>query len=61
MIGIFFMYHWADAALVFAAPPKGEPATIPTRVLRENGWIADDANFRSALPRADASRIARLR
>jgi hypothetical protein len=51
-----FYFHSAQNAMVFPGP-DGKPMAITTKVLRELGWKAEDADMRKALPRFDVPRV----
>lgn len=59
-MNVFFMYHWADQALVYPHPNTNKACAISIDDLRAFDWVVDEAALRKTLPRADASRIARL-
>ena len=51
-----FAYHSGMSALLVPMQ-DGRHAAVSTKTLREHGWLSDDAEFRSSLPRADAPAI----
>jgi hypothetical protein len=60
MTNCFFMFNWADRALVYPHPDTNRACSISVDELRAIGWKFNEADLRKTLPRADASRIARL-
>lgn len=55
----FFLFDWGARALVYPGP-DGKPRGITVNELLGAGWKCTEADLRMALPRADASRLARV-
>ena len=56
----FFMFDWGARSVVYPHPDTNRACAISIDDLRAFDWKVDEAELRKTLPRADASRIARL-